>query len=202
MEHMIKQYVLTNNKDDESFIKSFCSIGDAKHWITNHLDLSKEWNVTPKQNTIEDFIKENKISIHCEYSDSNPNMERQDMNHYKVTLKRKYKLKGNHLDSRYGHKQMTLFFSQGYGIDGEPKASNVLNCLKSDYQVSIDGFDDFCANCGYDNDSIKAKKIYDSCVNQGIKLKKFLSFGEPLKIKNDLTIFNNLFNKLLDCESL
>ena len=152
-----------------------------------------------KQNTIEDFIKENKISIHCEYSDSNPNMERQDMNHYKVTLKRKYKLKGNHLDSRYGHKQMTLFFSQGYGIDGEPKASSVLDCLKSDYQVSIDGFDDFCANCGYDNDSIKAKKIYDSCVSQGKKLQKFLNDDHEA---NFFTMGTSKFNKLLDCESL
>ena len=49
-----------------------------------------------KTKTIDDFIKENNISIVSEYSDSNPNMERQDMNHYKVTLKRKYKLQGNH----------------------------------------------------------------------------------------------------------
>ena len=68
------QYIINNNKDNESFEKSFSNVSDAKNWITNHLDLSKEWNVTPKQNTIEDFIKENKISIHCEYSDSNPNM--------------------------------------------------------------------------------------------------------------------------------
>ncbi len=149
--------------------------------------------------TIDDFIKENKISIHCEYSDSNPSMERQDMNHYKVTLKRKYKLQGNHLDSRYGHKQMTLFFSQGYGIDGEPKYSSVLNCIKSDYQVAIDGFDDFCSNCGYDNDSIKAKKTFDACVRQGKKLEKFLSDDHEA---NAFTMGTFKFNKLLECESL
>ena len=152
-----------------------------------------------KTKTIEDFIKENKISIHCEYSDSNPSMERQDMNHYKVTLKRKYKLQGNHKDSRYGHKQMTLFFSQGVGIDGEPKASSVLDCLKSDYQVAIDGFDNFCANCGYDNDSIKAKKTYDVCVSQGKKLEKFLSDDHEA---NAFTMGTFKFNKLLECESL
>ena len=152
-----------------------------------------------KTKTIEDFIKENKISIHCEYSDSNPSMERQDMNHYKVTLKRKYKLQGNHKDSRYGHKQMTLFFSQGYGIDGEPKTSNVLNCLKSDYQVSIDGFGEFWANCDYDEDSRKAYRIYQACVDQGKKLQKFLNDGHEA---NFFTMGTNQFNKLLECESL
>jgi len=155
-----------------------------------------------KTKTIDDFIKENNISIVCEYSDSNPSMselESSRMNHYKVTLKRKYKLKGNHLDSRYGHKQMTLFFSQGSYFTDEPKASSVLDCLKSDYQVSIDGFDDFCANCGYDNDSIKAKKIYDTCVSQGKKLQKFLNDDHEA---NFFKMGTNQFNKLLDCESL
>ena len=146
--------------------------------------------------TIDDFIKENKIFIHCEYSDSNPNMERQNMNHYKVTLKRKYKLQGNHLDSRYGHKQMTLFFSQGYGIDGDPKASNVLDCIKSDYQVAIDGFGEFCANCGYDEDSRKAYRIYQACVDQGKKLKKFLNDDHDA---NAFTMGTYHFNKLLEC---
>ena len=44
------QYIINNNKDNESFEKSFSNVSDAKNWITNHLDLSKEWNVTPKQN--------------------------------------------------------------------------------------------------------------------------------------------------------
>ena len=39
--------------------------------------------------TIDEFVRENNITIVNEYSDSNPHMERQDMNHYKVTLKRK-----------------------------------------------------------------------------------------------------------------
>ena len=155
-----------------------------------------------KTKTIDDFIKENKISIHCEYSDSNPlrsELESSRMNHYKVTLKRKYKLQGNHKDSRYGHKQMTLFFSQGFGIDGEPKASSVLDCIKSDYQVSIDGFGEFCFNCGYDQDSRKAYRIYQACVDQGKKLQKFLSDDHEA---NFFSMGTNKFNKLLDCESL
>ena len=149
--------------------------------------------------TIEEFVKENKISIHCEYSDSNPNMESQNMNHYKVTLKRKYKLKGNHLDSRYGHKQMTLFFSQGIGIDGEPKVEDVLDALKSDYLASLNNFNDFCDEFGYSNDSIRSKKTYDACVKNGKKLQKFLNDDHEA---NAFTMGTNQFNKLLDCEDL
>ena len=65
-----------------------------------------------KEKTIKQFIKENlelfKKTMSCEYADSNPNMERKDMHHYKVTIKRRFKVFGNYLDSRYGFKQMTL----------------------------------------------------------------------------------------------
>ncbi len=155
-----------------------------------------------KQNTIDDFIKENKISIHCEYSDSNPSMselESSKMNHYKVTLKRKYKLRGNHLDSRYGFKRITLFFSQGVGIDGEPKVDNVLDCLKSDYLASLDSFNDFCDEFGYSNDSIRSKKTYDACVKNGKKLQKFLNDDHD---SNFFSMGTNKLPQLLECESL
>lgn len=150
-----------------------------------------------KTNTIDDFVKDNNITIVNEYSDSNPHMERQDMNHYKVTLKRKYKLKGNHLDSRYGHKQMTLFFSQGYGVEGEPTASGVLECLRSDYSCSRDGFNDFCDNCGYDNDSIKAKKTFTTIERQSKRLKDFLNDSHE---SNFFTVGTFKFNQFLECE--
>jgi len=161
--------------------------------------VKQTFNNLENKKTIDDFIKENKISIHCEFSNFNPHNPSPQMNHWKITLKRKYKLQGNHLDSRYGHKQMTLFFSQGFGIDGEPKASSVLDCIKSDYQVAIDGFDDFCANCGYDNDSIKAKKTFDACVRQGKKLEKFLFDYHEV---NDCPMGTSKFIKLLECKSL
>ena len=62
---------------------------------------NKGENMT-NEKTIKQFIKENGLSMSCEYADSNPNMERKDMNHYKVTIKRRFKVFGNYLDSRYG----------------------------------------------------------------------------------------------------
>lgn len=148
-----------------------------------------------KENTIKNFIadqyvfKDNKITIVNEYSDSNPTMnsvESSRMNHYKVTLKRKFRLNGNHLDTRYGYKQMTLFFSQGYGISGEPTLDSVLDCLKSDYLCATDGFEEFCSNCGYSEDSIRSLKTFKNIQRQSKKLKTFLG---------------NSFNQLLNCDS-
>tara|TARA_R110002020_G_scaffold159981_1_gene344235 strand:- start:15065 stop:15607 length:543 start_codon:yes stop_codon:yes gene_type:complete len=152
--------------------------------------------------TIEEFVRENNITIVNEYSDSNPNMERQNMNHYKVTLKRKYKLQGNHKDTRYGNKSMTIFFSQGYGIKDEPTASGVLECLRMDimhtnYSNSKDGFNDFCDNFGYSNDSIKAKKGYDASFKIGKKLEKFLHDSHD---SNFYTTGNRKLTQLLECE--
>jgi len=148
-----------------------------------------------KENTIKNFIadqyvfKDNKITIVNEYSDSNPTMnsvESSRMNHYKVTLKRKFRLNGNHLDTRYGYKQMTLFFSQGYGISGEPTLDSVLDCLKSDYLFATDGFEEFCSNCGYSEDSIRSLKTFKNIQKQSKKLKTFLG---------------DSFNQLLNCDS-
>ena len=44
-------YLITNNKDiRDHFEKDFSNTSDARHWITNHLDLSKEWTITKATN--------------------------------------------------------------------------------------------------------------------------------------------------------
>jgi len=190
------QYIISNNKDSESYEKTFPNSNEASHWINNHLDLSKEWNMTMKPTTIEDFIAhqyikhDNKITIQSEYCESNPNMnmvESSRMNHFIIRLKRKFRLNGNHLDTRYGYRQLKLYFSQGMAINGKPKLEDVLDCLKSDYLVSLDGFEEFCANCGYSDDSIKSLKTFKIIQKQSKKLKTFLG---------------DAFNDLLKCESL
>ena len=139
--------------------------------------------------TIEQFINKNKLSITSDYADSNPNMANSDnMNHYKVTIKRKFKLNGNHLDTRYGFKQMTIFYSQGFGIEGDPKLDSVLDCLLCD-SLGVDGeiFEDFCDNFGYEIDSPLAKKSYNATIKNTNKLKNLL---------------DNKYYDLIKCERL
>ena len=149
--------------------------------------LPKEKNMSLK--TIKQFINENGLTITNDYAVSNPNMDDStNMNHYKVTIKRRYKLDGNHLDTRYGFKQMTIPFSQGIGIEGEPKLESVLDCLLTD-SIGTDGviFEDFCSMFGYNEDSRKAEKIYNSCKNHSKKLKNLLGSN---------------YNDLIKCERL
>jgi hypothetical protein len=42
------KYKIYNNKDNESYFKEFNSYDDCYHWIVNHLDLSKGWNMDHK----------------------------------------------------------------------------------------------------------------------------------------------------------
>ena len=139
--------------------------------------------------TIKQFIKENGLTMSCEYADSNPNMDavnKNAYNHFKVTIKRRYRIYGNYLDSRYGFKQMTLLFSQGLGIQEEPTLESVLNCLISDSYCGVT-FQEFCDNLGYNNDSRKAEKTFKATLKQTSKLKKLL---------------DNKFNDLASCEQL
>lgn len=131
-----------------------------------------------KEKTIKQFIKENNLTMKSEYADSNPNMkDSNNMNHSKVTIKRKFKLNGNHLDTRYGFKQMTLYYSQGYGIQGEPTLESVLNCLISDSTCG-ETFQEFCDNLGYDNDSRKAEKTFNTILKQTNKLKQLCNYED------------------------
>ena len=117
---------------------------------------------------VKQFCTKHKIKARAEWADSNPHMaDSQNMNHFKVTL-------------RHAGRQMTLYFSQGYAISGEPTAADVLNCLASD-SSSVENarsFEDWAADLGYDPDSRKAEKIFKICEKQAERLKKFL--GEDL----------------------
>ena len=38
-------YLITNNKNSDSYTKDFLDTSEARHWIINHLDLSNEWSI-------------------------------------------------------------------------------------------------------------------------------------------------------------
>lgn len=67
------------------------------------------------------------------------------------------------VELRYKGRQMTLPYFTGPAIDREPTPEEVLECLLSDAWAADGTFEDFCANCGYDEDSRKAERIYYEC---------------------------------------
>lgn len=65
-----------------------------------------------------------------------------------------------------------------------PKIQDVMYCLVSDYFCAVDAnsFEDFCANFGYDVDSIKALKTYKALQKNAIKI---AGLGLDLKALQD-----------------
>lgn len=119
--------------------------------------------------TIAERIQEGNIKMSCIHWYENPNMpDSDDMDHWKCTLRRP-------------RKQMTVYFSMGYGHRGKaPELADVLDCLSSDaagYENAPD-FEDWAQEYGYDEDSRKAEKIYKTIEKQARQLKVFL--GEEL----------------------
>lgn len=41
-------WLIFNAKDDEVHCRKFKDASDARHWIINHLDLSKAWSMVRK----------------------------------------------------------------------------------------------------------------------------------------------------------
>ena len=81
------------------------------------------------QKTLADLIKDARITLKAERTDTNPNMEpvsRGSMDHWKVKLTRP-------VPKPIHRFTMTTYFSMGFGHNGaEPDVAGVLDCLLSD----------------------------------------------------------------------
>lgn len=70
-----------------------------------------------------------------------------------------------------------------------PQLNDVLECLFLDASSGQDSFNDFCDNCGYSNDSLKALDIYRACMAIVPKLRKAL--GEKYNaVKEEIEALN------------
>ena len=119
--------------------------------------------------SLRSFIDCNNVAVKtCEMVGENPNCpDWRDAYHWKVTLRAK-------IDGR--RTQLTCFFSMGYGLDREPTAADILDCLASD-SASVEncvGFEDWAGDLGYDPDSRTAEKTFKACRKAAERLEKFL----------------------------
>jgi hypothetical protein len=122
---------------------------------------------TTDTETIRDVISALGISATVAYADANPHMTDmgRDAYHYRVTLRR-----------RTPRRSMTVPFSCGSAWTREPDAADVLDCLLSDASGydNADGFADWCAEYGYEEDSRKAEGTYKAIARQSAALRRFL----------------------------
>lgn len=130
--------------------------------------------------TIQDFIAKHHITSSFEPAESNPNMEQdkwaKEANHYLVTL----------LQGTDGMTvSMTVPYSMGKAHKDGPTAADVLSCLTLDAQSVHGGrdFEDWAQEYGYDTDSRKAERTYQTVCKQTESLRRFLgdkAYGELL----------------------
>jgi hypothetical protein len=118
--------------------------------------------------TLEQRIRDLGLSMTVEPTDSNPNMDddpkwHAQASHWKCTL-------------RAGKRRMTITFSQGSGIHGEPTIDSVLDCLISDASSIDDAktFESWAGEMGWDTDSRKAEKTFKIITRQAAKLRNLV----------------------------
>ena len=118
--------------------------------------------------TLKQLVAAQKIRMTVDWAPSNPNMAADAKwsaaaNHYKCILK-------------CGKRQMTVPFSQGCAHTSEPSAEDVLDCLASDAASvkNARGFEDWCAEYGYDTDSRSAEKTFRICERQADQLERLV----------------------------
>ncbi len=75
------------------------------------------------------------------------------------------------IDRKLERKYDLSFRNKVYRI--VPTELDVLECLKLDCDAGNMSFYDFCADFGYNNDSLEALNVYRSCQETAIKLKGF-----------------------------
>ncbi len=120
--------------------------------------------------TISEFVKRHGITFDVERTHYNPNMpeSERDMDHWFCTL----------LAEEGGTpRHMHVYFSKGFGHEGaEPTVEEVLSCLADDsaYVEDEGGFEGWCQELGYDEDSRKAYATYQVCLTQSRELARVL----------------------------
>ena len=142
--------------------------------------------------TVQKFIKEIGLRMEVWKIDSRPDMSGDDewmkgATHFHCRLNLN-QLKGHPKENCYPKIYFDTYYSRGSAFKGEkPFISDVIDSLVNDclYVDNGETFDEFCENLGYNSDSIKNKKLYDSLLETRSKLKKFLGYVNYKKLLYD-----------------
>lgn len=126
---------------------------------------SKEWNCYSAKYRVSLFYKDREI-LSSEYS--------MGEGHFKVK---------EYLAS--WHSKSKLHAMQILATKKQPTIYDVMYSFLSDGEVYFQAmtFDDFCDSFGYANDSIKAKKMYDACMDHGLKIARAIPEEQLKELK-------------------
>ena len=126
--------------------------------------------------TIDEFIKKNNLRMEVRKTFSNPSMDagKYEMNHYEIKI-----IKNNN--------SFVTHYSMGLGLKYTPKITGVIDCLAMEASgVENEGtFENWCDSFGYDTDSRKAERIWETIKIEAKQLKTLLG--------------QEAYNELLNC---
>jgi hypothetical protein len=88
----------------------------------------------------------------------------------------------------YDGKALSTHYTLGQSFNRTPEKLEVLSSMITESVLQGCPFEEWCSEMGMDEDSIRAKKLYDHCVSEGNRLAWFL--GE------------DMLNKALNCTDL
>ena len=115
--------------------------------------------------TLRAFVNRHGIRASARWAADNPGMD--DMppgsSHWRVTI-------------RHDGRQLTVPFSMGPALSGEPDVLDVLDALASDASAfeNAQDFEDWASEFGYDTDSRRAERIYRAVESQTAKLRRLM----------------------------
>lgn len=123
---------------------------------------------------IYEFIAANKLSLDWERVSHRQEIGswHKGTRHYQITVRSEY---------RPG-RPLKTFYSQGSGIKEDPKIIDVLESLQLDASCADRGFDEWCADLGYDNDSRKAERTHIACQKIHNDMAELLADDENMEL--------------------
>lgn len=88
----------------------------------------------------------------------------------------------------YQGRGITFCYTQGSAHKNRPDKWDVLACILNTSSFDFATFEDWCNGLGYDSDSIKAHKTYETCVEQGKQVMFLLGkqFDKARDYANDM----------------
>ena len=125
---------------------------------------------------MQEFIDKYNVKMTYERVSENPYMTG-NMKHYSVTIKA-------------NNKQITTYYSMGYGLKGNPELSDILECLlmdSSSYSNSNDLLD-FASEFEYELETSKqrehVRKVYNACKQANEQFNWIFSFEQLFELYN------------------
>lgn len=147
------------------YTDSLCKDGDLS---TLQYHYCPAWDDAMPEDDYEYIVEQMGIAFHSRRIPTRPDAGEWDAgaSHWRVTITR-------------NKKRMCVTYSMGGAHIGEPQGADVLYSILSDHDSAAEcSFSEWCAEYGYDTDSLKASRMYRACKRISASLARLFTASE------------------------